>query len=143
MSYRISKEYVWVGVIADRPGSLAEKLQALRAGGLNLEFITTRRDRAGQALLFVSPLRSMEDIETAERAGLSTENAFRIIRICGPNAPGLGARVSQALAAEGLDMCDFTAAAIGDVSVINIAFDTLEDGDRAQEVLQRLLAPVA
>ena len=139
MSYRISKEYVWVGVIPDHPGALAEKLRALSEGGIDLELITTRRDQPGSVLLFVSPLRTMEQVEAAERAGLSTENAFRIIRIQGPNSAGLALRVADALAEAGFNLRDFTAAALGDEGVINVAFADDEDSDRALPLLTRLL----
>lgn len=140
MSYRITKEYVWVGVIPDHPGALAEKLRALREGGIDLELITTRRDQPGRVLLFVSPLRTMEQVEAAERAGLSTENAFRIIRMQGPNTPGLALRVAEALAASGFNLRDFTAAALGEQAVINVTFDDDEAGDRAMPLLRELLA---
>ena len=141
MTYRITKEYVWVGAIPDHPGALAEKLRALSAGGLNLELILGRPDQPGRALLFVAPLRSLEEVEIAERAGLATESAFRIIRVKGPNSAGLGARVAAALADAGLNLRDFSAAALGDQAVINIAFDNDADGDRAKAILERVLPP--
>ena len=140
MSYRVTKEYVWVGEIPDRVDALAEKLRTLSKGGLNLELIVSRRDRPGWGVMFVSPLRTMEEVETAEKAGLSTEKAFRIIRVKGPNVVGLGAKIATALAEAGLSVRDFTAAALGDQSVTNIAFDSDEDGDRAKAILERLLA---
>ena len=140
MKYRITKEYVWVGQIPDHPGALAEKLRALSAGGLNLELILSRRDKPGSGLMFISPLRTLEEVETAEKAGLSTKNSFRIIRIKGPNTVGLGARITAALAEAGVNMRDFSAAALGEQAVTNIAFDNDADGDRAKEILERVLA---
>jgi len=141
MAYEITKEYVWAGSIPDEPGALASRLEALRIGGLNLELILARRAGPGEGALFVAPLRSLEDIEVAERAGLSTEQAFRIIRVRGPNVIGLGARVATALAQAGVNLRDFSAAALGEQAVIHIAFDCDEDGDRAVEILNRLLNP--
>ncbi|MCK4343007.1 MAG: hypothetical protein KAY37_14935 [Phycisphaerae bacterium] len=140
MSYRITKEYVWAGAIADQIGALAEKLRALSAGGLDLELIVTRREQPGRGVMLVSPLRTMEELETAERAGLATENSYRIIRIKGPNVTGLGAKIAGALAEAGLSFRDYTAAALGDQSVTNIAFDNDEDSDRAKAILERVLA---
>lgn len=140
MKYRITKEYVWAGTIPDHPGALAEKLRALSSGGLNLELIVSRREKPGLGVMFVSPLRTLEEVETAEKAGLSTKNSFRIIRVRGPNAVGLGARIGAALAEAGLNVRDFTAAALGDQSVTNIAFDNDADGDRAKQILEQVLA---
>lgn len=139
MSYRITKDYVWAGEIDDHRGALAEKLMALGEGGLNLELITSRRTSPGRGVLFVSPLKTLEEVETAERAGLPTENSFHIIRVQGPNAPGLGARIAHALADAGLNMRDFTAAALGKEAVTNIALDSDDDADRAREVLEKAL----
>ena len=140
MKYRVTKEYVWVGEIPDHPGALAEKLRALSTGGLNLELIVSRRTGSGRGLMFISPLRTLEEVDTAERIGLTTQNSFRIVRVSGPNTVGLGARITGALAAAGLNVRDYTAAALGDQHVTNIAFDSDADSDRAKAVLERELA---
>ncbi len=139
MSYRITKEHVWVGPVDDRPGALAEKLHDLAEGGLNLELIISRRDWSGVGLLFVSPLRTLDELEVAAQAGLSQEKSIRTIRIEGPNAKGLGSRIAGAIADAGLNMRGFSAAALGEQSVTNIAFDNDADGDRAREILDKLL----
>ena len=43
MSYSITKVDVWAGTIDDRPGGLAEKLEALANSGASLEFVIARR----------------------------------------------------------------------------------------------------
>ncbi len=137
--YRISKEHVWGGTIPDRAGALAEKLLALAAGGLNLELIIGRRDWAGQGLMFISPLRTMEEIEVAERAGLARKENAITLRIEGPNVKGLAAKITGALAAAEINVRGYSAAALGEQSVTNIAFDNAAESDRAREVLQKLL----
>lgn len=140
MSYRITKEYVWVGVIPDHADALAEKLRKLSEGGLDLELIVSRRAQPGSGLMFVSPLRTMEELDAAERVGLSTKDSYRIIRIQGPNVHGLGAKIASTISQAGLSIREYTAAALGDQSVTNIAFDSDEDSDRAQELLKQALA---
>ncbi|MEW6251904.1 MAG: hypothetical protein AB1716_14770 [Planctomycetota bacterium] len=137
--YRISKEHVWGGVIPDRPGALAEKLQALAAGGLNLELIIGRRDWEGQGIMFISPLRTLEEIEIAERAGLAPKDNMVTLRIEGPNEQGLAAKIAGALAAAGINVHGYSAAAIGERCVTNVAFDNDSDTARAREVLLKLL----
>lgn len=139
MGFRISKEHVWVGVIADRADALADKLRQLREGGLNLELIISRREQPGRALLFVSPLRTVEEIDYAEKVGLSRSGSFLALRIQGPNEPGLGARIAGTLGEAGLNMRGFTAAALGDLQVTNIAFDQRAMADRAKEALEKEL----
>ena len=140
MTFRITKEYVWAGVIPDRPDALAEKLRALNEGGLNLEIIIGRRDWSGQGMLFVSPLRTIEEIEAAERAGLAKADSFLALRIAGPDVPGVAARISSALAEAGLNLRGYTAAALGDQHVTYLALDSKHDVDRAKEVLEAALS---
>lgn len=140
MAYRISKEHVCGSAIEDRPDALAEKLRALAEGGLDLEMIVSRRDQAGWALMFVSPLRTLEEIELAERAGLGKEGTMQTLRIQGPNVPGFGARITTALAKAGISLRGYWAAAIGGQCVTNIAFDSDEDQDKAKAILERELA---
>ena len=92
MKYRITKEHVWAGLIEDRPGALGEKLRDLSAGGLDLELIITRRELSGRATMFVSPLRTVEELEIAAKSGLARAGNVRTIRIEGPNGVGLGAK---------------------------------------------------
>lgn len=135
MSYTITKEHVWVGVIDDRPGALCEKLQALSDGGVNLELIITRRDRADRAVLFVSPIQTREAVEVAGGAGLSIAESMHNIRIAGPNVVGIGARITGALARAGINLRGYSAAALGELHVTNLAVDTLGDLEQALEVL--------
>lgn len=140
MSYRVTKEHVWVAQLPDLAGALAGKLQALADGGLNLEFIIIRRDQPGTALMFVSPLRTIAEIETAKLAGLLRSEGLHSLRVEGTNVPGLGARIMNAVAAAGLRLRGLSAAALGGVSVTNLAFDTEADADEAKRVLERLMA---
>ncbi len=138
-TYRISKEHVWGGMIPDRPGALAEKLAALAAGGLNLELIIGRRDWSGQGMMFISPLRTLEEIEVAEQAGLGRKDNAVTLRIEGPNVKGLAAKITGALAAAEINVHGYSAAALGEKCVTNIAFDNEADLARGREVVQKLL----
>ncbi|MFH1749173.1 MAG: ACT domain-containing protein [Planctomycetota bacterium] len=140
MDFRITKEYVWSGIIPDRPGAMAEKLQALHAGGLDLELIIGRRDWSGNGMLFVSPLRTVEEIEAAEKAGLAMTDSFLALRIEGPNVPGVAARIATALAEANLSLHAYNAAALGDKHVTMIHLDSKEEVDRAKEVLEQALS---
>lgn len=140
MPYRITKEWVWAGMIPDETRALAEKLLALSSGGLNLDLIISRRERPGQAVLFVSPLRTYDELDALAKAGFSKKDSFITVRITGPNVPGLGARITTALADAGIKVRAYTASALGDQHVTNIAFDSNADADQAKTVLDRLFA---
>lgn len=143
LSYQVTKEHVWVGAIPDRPGALAAALQALSAGGLNLELIFTQREMPGRALLFVSPLRTIEEVKIAEQAGLSRDNSLHTVRIEGPNVPGLAARITRALAEADIGIATYTAAAMGGFHVTNIAFEHPGDVHAAKRVLERALGELS
>ena len=59
MNYTVEKVGVWAGLMEDRPGALAEKLDVLKQAGANLDFIIARRahDQPGSSVMFVAPLK--------------------------------------------------------------------------------------
>ena len=140
MTHQITKEHVFVAAIADRPGALAEKLAALRDGGLDLEFIILRREQAGRQLMFISPMRTVEEIEVAKSAGLSKAEGLHSLRVAGPNEPGLGAKIAEALAKANVNIRGLSAAAFAGQQVTNLAFDTADDAIRAKESLEAALS---
>ncbi len=140
MKYRIIKEHVWAGAIPDHPDALASKLRALARGGLDLELIIARREWTGRGVLFVSPLRTLDEVDTAEQAGLSRGDSVLALRIEGPNVKGLAARITSALAEAGLNLRGYAAAALGQMTVTSVAFDSDADCDRGKAILERALA---
>ena len=59
MTHEITTVDLWFGEVEDRPGALAEKLEALLRAGANLEFAIMRPASdvlVGTSLLFVAPL---------------------------------------------------------------------------------------
>ena len=139
MSYRITNEYVCGGAISDKTEALAETLRTLTEAGLDLEMIMSRRDQSGWSLMFVSPLRTMQEIEAAEKVGLRREGSLQTLRIEGPNARGVGARIMSALAKEGLQVRGYWALSLGDQCVTDIAFDSEEDQMKAKALLEKEL----
>lgn len=141
MAFQITKEHVWEAAIHDRAGALAEVLRALREGGLNFEFIITRRDQPGRGALFIAPLRTVEEIEFAERVGFSKARDLHCLRVVGPNRPGMAAEIAGLLADEGINLRALSAVALGQQGVTIVACDTDEDVNRGKAILQEKLAP--
>ena len=139
MSYEISKEHVWVGAIPDHPDALAEKLRRLSEAGLNLELILARRDIPGRALLFISPLRSVEEMLAAEELGLAQEADVRAVRVLGPDKAGIGARIATTLAAASVNLRAYSASVIGRKHITFLAFDNESDADDAVKALKAAL----
>ena len=63
MKLKVNRSDVWAATIEDKPGGLANKLEALAKVGANLEFVLARRtpERGpGQGVVFLTPLKTDE-----------------------------------------------------------------------------------
>ncbi len=139
MAYTIEKMDVWSGPIKDRPGGLAEKLNALSEAGANLQFVLARRAARGKAIVFMAPIRGARQTKAAQGVGLSKATDLVGLRVEGPDKPGLGAAMTNALADAGINLRGISAAALGRKCVCYIAFDNAKDANRGRNVLKKVL----
>ena len=141
MAYSIRKVDVWAGEIEDRPGGLAGKLEALAKAGASLEFIIARRapDKPGTGVVFLTPVKTPKQKQAATGAGFNTTSSLQSVRVEGPDRPGLGTKMTRALAEAGINMRGLSAAALGRRSVSYFAFDNVEDADNAVKLLKKAL----
>jgi hypothetical protein len=140
MDLQISQVEVWATSIEDRPGAAAEKLAALADAGANLEFIIARRTHTKETggVLFVTPLLGEEVRQAAGDAGFTVAEGLHSVRVDGRDEVGLGARITGALAEEGINMRGISAAALGDQAVWYFAFDSADDAARAEATIRGL-----
>ncbi len=141
MAYSIRKVDVWAAEIDDRPGGLAEKLEALAKAGASLEFIISRRapDKPGKGVVFLTPVRGAKQTRAAIDAGLGTTDSLHSVRVEGPDRPGLGTKMTRALADAGINLRGLSAAALGRKSVSYFAFDSADDAANAIKLLRKAL----
>ncbi|OGQ51485.1 MAG: amino acid-binding protein [Deltaproteobacteria bacterium RIFCSPLOWO2_02_FULL_57_26] len=141
MPYSIRKIDVWAAEIEDRPGGLAEKLEALAKAGASLEFIISRRapDKPGKGVVFLTPVRGAKQTRAAIDAGLGTTDSLHSLRVEGPDRPGLGTKMTRALADAGINLRGLSAAALGRKSVAYFAFDSADDAANAIKLLRKAL----
>ncbi len=141
MAYTIQKVDVWAGEIEDRPGGLAEKLEALTHAGANFEFMISRRapEKPGTGVVFLTPIKGAGQKKAAAAAGLNTTDTLHSVRVEGPDRPGLGAKASRALADAGINLRGVSAAALGRRSVTYFAFDGASDAANAIKILKKVL----
>ena len=141
MAYSIRKVDVWAAEIDDRPGGLAEKLEALAKAGASLEFIISRRTpgNPGKGVVFLTPIKGTKQQRAASEAGLNTTDSLHSVRVEGPDRPGLGIKMTRALADAAINMRGISAAALGRKSVTYFAFDNAEDADNAVKLLRKAL----
>jgi hypothetical protein len=140
MKLNVSRTDTWAATIDDRPGGLADKLAALAAAGANLEFIIARRapEQRGSGVVFVTPLKGAKQVKAAEAAGFQKTESLHSLRIEGIDRPGMGAKLTRALAAAGINLRGLSGAALGKRYVTHVALDTVQDAARAAAVLKKL-----
>lgn len=140
MKLQVRKADAWKAELDDRPGSLAEKLAALATAKADLAFVLARRtpESPGKAVVFLSPLRGARQLQAAAGAGFAKTQELSAVRVEGPNKSGLGARMGQALAAEGINLRGLSAIVIGTRFAAYVAADTAEDAAKALRVLRKI-----
>lgn len=138
MKLRASKADVWAATIEDRAGSLTKKLAPLARA--NLEFIVAHRlsDQPGKRMLLVTPLRGANQARTAVAAGFRTSDDLHTVRVAGAVQPGLGVKMTQALANAGVLLRGLTVTSIGKRFVSYLAVDSAAAAEKAVSVLKKL-----
>ena len=140
MKLDVSRTETWASAIDDRPGGLAEKLAVLAAAGANLEFVIARRapEQRRNGVVFVTPLKGAKQFKAARAAGFQRTKSLHSLRIEGADKPGMGAKLTKALAEAGINLRGFSAAAIGKRYVTHLALDSARDAAKAAGVLKKV-----
>lgn len=130
----------WAADMKDSPGGLSGKLAALSEVGVNLEFVIARRcpDKKGHGVVFVAPIKGAKQCRAARKVGFERTDSLHSVRIEGANKAGVGTTITQALAAQGINLRGLSAAAIGRKFVAYIAVDTSAAATKARRVLAAL-----
>jgi hypothetical protein len=137
MSFKLDRIHVWTGEVADQAGGVAAKLALLAQAGANLEYIYTLRlpDKPGSGILYVAPVTGPLVVRAARSAGLHEATNPIVLRVEGDNAAGLGHRLTQKWATEGLSLQGLMMSVLGDKFVGYASFDTVGDANRAAAIL--------
>jgi hypothetical protein len=140
MALKVERVDTWAASIEDKPGGLAGKLNSLAQAGVNLELVIARRapEKSGTGVVFVTPIKGAAQVRAAREAGFEKTESLHAVRVDGPNKPGEGARISQALADRGLNLRGFSAAAIANKFVAHLALDSSADASKAIRVVKAL-----
>jgi len=139
MDLLVERVDVWAATIEDKPGGLAQALDALREAGANLQFVIARRapDHPGAGVVFVTPLQSDREIEAAAQIGFNVTQSLHSVRILGPDRPGVAAALTAKLAEGGINLRGFSASVIGPQFVAYVAFDSQNDAAQAMDILRK------
>lgn len=140
MSTKIAKADVFVVDVVNRPGMLARVLEALHNAGANLEFVVARRVNDDTSRVFLAPIKGAKQTRAAGDVGLRRAEGMHAIRVESPDRPGLGSRMTRAVAAAGLNIRGLSAASLGKRSVCYLAFATAEDAALAGKAIKKALS---
>ncbi len=130
---------VWAAGIKDKPGGLATILSGLRDAGADLDFVIARRalDKPGTGVAFVTPLRGDAEVAAAATLGFNVTSSIKSLRVEGENKPGVAAKLTEKLAAAGINLHGFSAAVIGARFIMYIGLDTAQDAAKAAAILKQ------
>lgn len=143
MALKVTKVDVWAGEIADQPGGLSRVLEPLAAAGANIECLIARRqgEKPGTGVAFVAPVKAKKVQNAATAAGLARAENISTLRVEGPDKPGLGARMSDAIADAGVNVRGVSAMVLGNKFVAYIGLDSAEDAAKATKAIKSADAP--
>jgi len=135
---QVQKVDVWAGSIEDRAGGLRDKLKPLSDAGADLGFVIARRSpgQPGRGEVCLTPVKGTKQLNAARKAGLHKTEHTHTLRAVGPDRPGLGAELTDALAEAGLSMHGLSAASLGDQCVVYMSFDSADEANKAARAAQ-------
>ena len=142
MSLTVTKVDVWAAEIEDAPGGLAKLLGALAAAGADLECVIARRDpsKAGKGVAFLTPVKGANARKAAKTEGLAPADKLATLKVEGDDAPGLGSRITKAVADAGVNLRGVSGAVIGRKFVFYLGFDGTAEATKAARVLKALVS---
>ena len=139
MDLSVKRVDIWAASIKDQSGGLALKLTGLREAGADLDFVISRRapEKPGTGVVFVTPLRGDREIAAAANLGFNVSNNLHSVRVMGDNKPGIAAKLTTKLAAEGINLRGLSVAVIGARFILYVALDTAADTVKAIDILKQ------
>ncbi|UXU91536.1 amino acid-binding protein [Burkholderia sp. S-53] len=139
MELSVERVDVWAATIDDKPGGLATVLGALRTAGADLQFIVARRtsEAPGKGVVFVAPLQGDAVIRAATQVGFSVTPSVHSVRVMGLDQMGIIGQLTQMLADGAINLRGVSAAVLGSQFIAYFAVDTVDDADKAIDILQR------
>src|SRR5438309_8379137 len=97
-------------------------------------------DKPGAGIVFLAPVKGRKVTEAAATAGLSPATGMGTLRVEGTDRPGLGAKMTNAIADASINMRGLSAAALGSRFVAYVAFDSVADAEKAAKAIRAVAA---
>ena len=145
MAVRIKRIELWSTEVSSRPGALAEALEPLAQGNVDLKVVRVRAVTGSTGRLSVEVYggTSKRALMVARGAGFSVAASTTVL-VQGDNRPGLAYAVANAVAWAGIGVRDLDAEVVGTRYSAVLTFDTEADAEKAVSVIRKVTrAPTA
>ena len=96
--------------------------------------------RPGAGVVFLAPVKGRKATAAAAVAGLGPATGVEALRVEGTDRPGLGAKMTTAIAEAGINLRGISAAVLGSRFVAYMAFDSAEDAEKAAKAIKAAAA---
>jgi hypothetical protein len=139
LAISVQKVQLWAAHGSDRSGLLADALEPLAAAGADLRSVMTycHAGESGRATVEVYPVSGRRAQAAARAAGLAP-SATPCLFVAGDDRPGLGARLSRAVASVGVSMSVLVAQSTGKRFSAMLGFKNSTDAAIAAKALRSL-----
>lgn len=140
MATTLKKVELWSIVVDNKPGALAAVLEPLADAGADLEVVmaTAIPGDGGKASIGVFPVKGRKVIAAARAAGLAPAVAMPSLLVGGDNRAGLGGRMSEALAAAGINIGVAVAQVVENSFSALFGFASQEDATKAVTLIKKV-----
>jgi hypothetical protein len=139
MAVTVKSVLLWRGVVANRPGALAQVLEPVAAAGMDLQIVMGYREpgQPEKAAIELYPVRGRKLTQAVEGAGLAPSKLPALL-VTGPNRRGLAHKIARALADGGINLSFLVAQAVGRNYSAVFGFESDADAKRAATLIRRV-----
>ena len=139
MPFTVRRITLWRAEVDNKPGALAAAIGPAAAAGADFTVLMGYRHAAagGKAVIEVFPATGRK-VAAAARAGGLNAAAIPTLLVEGDDKAGLGHRIAQGLAAEGINIAFMVAQVIGRKFAAVVGFEAEDDARKAAVTLKKL-----
>jgi hypothetical protein len=143
MAISVKPITLWRRELQDRPGALADSLSPLAEEGASLKLLMGYRypGEPGRAAVEIFPVTGKRAATAAGRGGFG-EARIPALLVEGDDAPGLGHRMSRAVAEAGINLDFVVSHVIGRKFAAVFGFAERADAERAAPLIKKAAARV-
>jgi hypothetical protein len=142
MAVTVKKVVLWRKEVENRPGTLAATLAPLAQAGANLRVVMgyALPGEARRSVIEVFPVSGGKATAAAGGAGLAA-SPIPCLLVEGDDQPGLGARMTRAIAEQGVNLAFLVAETVGRKFSAVLGFENDADAGRATSAIKAAARP--